>query len=139
MRVRAHPRSREAWRRWRRTVRGVPHQEEEDKPSRPWNLRTRRSATVAPNASKLRRGGGGKAAAAGGGQTLHPHALSPVIARNRSFSVALTREEMVVDFIAIRGMAPPRRPKKRSRAVVEKEQARANLSFLNLSPRFYQI
>ncbi|KAL5202491.1 hypothetical protein ABZP36_013443 [Zizania latifolia] len=79
---------------------------------RPWNLRARRSATTAPNASRSE--GAGKAAA---GQALHPPAPSPVAAKKRGFSIALTKEEIAADFIAIRGTGPPRRPKKRPRAV----------------------
>uniref|UniRef100_J3M9H1 Uncharacterized protein n=2 Tax=Oryza brachyantha TaxID=4533 RepID=J3M9H1_ORYBR len=47
----------------------------------------------------------------------HPPAPTPVVAKKRGFSIALTREEIVADFIAIRGTPPPRRPKKRPRAV----------------------
>ncbi|KAG8086344.1 hypothetical protein GUJ93_ZPchr0010g8805 [Zizania palustris] len=75
-------------------------------PQRPWNLRSRRSATTAPNAARWE--GTGKAAE---GQALHP----PVAAKKRGFSVALTKEEITADFIAIRGTGLPRRPKKRSR------------------------
>ncbi|KAL5229633.1 hypothetical protein ABZP36_028409 [Zizania latifolia] len=76
-------------------------------PPRPWNLRSRRSATTAPNASRSE--GTGTAAP---GQALHP----PVAAKKRGFSIALTKEEIAADFIAIRGSGLPRRPKKRSRA-----------------------
>nr|TKW26034.1 hypothetical protein SEVIR_3G159500v2 [Setaria viridis] len=78
-------------------------------PPRPWNLRTRRSATVAPLAS--RSDGAGKAAAE------QPLASPPAVARKRGFSAALTKEEIAEDFAAIRGTRPPRRPKKRPRAV----------------------
>lgn len=90
-------------------------------PPRPWNLRTRRSATVAPLAS--RSDAAGKALAAGGQaqQQLPPLASPPpaaaAVPRKRAFSAALTRDEIAEDFAAIRGTRPPRRPKKRPRAV----------------------
>ncbi|KAG2625949.1 predicted GPI-anchored protein 58 [Panicum virgatum] len=76
-------------------------------PPRPWNLRTRRSATVAPLASRSE--GACKAAAA------HQPLASPPA--KRGFSASLTKEEIAEDFAAIRGTRPPRRPKKRPRAV----------------------
>ncbi|CAL4909437.1 unnamed protein product [Urochloa decumbens] len=81
-------------------------------PPRPWNLRARRSATVAPLASRSE--SAGKAAAAAAGQPL---ASPPAVPRKRGFSAALTKEEIAEDFAAIRGTRPPRRPKKRPRAV----------------------
>jgi hypothetical protein len=81
-------------------------------PPRPWNLRTRRSATAAPLAAGSE--GAGKAAA---WQAQQPLASPPADARKRGFSVALTKEEIAADFLAIRGARPPRRPKKRPRAV----------------------
>ncbi|KAG0519105.1 hypothetical protein BDA96_09G235600 [Sorghum bicolor] len=89
-------------------------------PPRPWNLRTRRSATVAPLAS--RSDAAGKAPASAGGahppQLASPPPPAPAAApRKRTFSAALTREEIAEDFAAIRGTRPPRRPKKRPRAV----------------------
>ncbi|CAN6345957.1 unnamed protein product [Urochloa humidicola] len=78
-------------------------------PPRPWNLRARRSATVAPLAS--RSDAAGKAAA---GQPL---ASPPAVPRKRGFSASLTKEEIAEDFAAIRGTRPPRRPKKRPRNV----------------------
>ncbi|CAN6354460.1 unnamed protein product [Urochloa humidicola] len=80
-------------------------------PPRPWNLRARRSATVAPFAS--RSDAAGKAAATAG----QPLALPTVVPRKRGFSASLTKEEIAEDFAAIRGTRPPRRPKKRPRAV----------------------
>ncbi|CAD6332942.1 unnamed protein product [Miscanthus lutarioriparius] len=89
-------------------------------PPRPWNLRTRRSATVAPLAS--RSDAAGKAPSAGGQAQQQPPLASPppaasAVPRKRAFSAALTREEITEDFAAIRGTRPPRRPKKRPRAV----------------------
>ncbi|CAD6271309.1 unnamed protein product [Miscanthus lutarioriparius] len=88
-------------------------------PPRPWNLRTRRSATVAPLAS--RSDAAGKAPAAGGQAQQQPPLASPppaaAVPRKRAFSAALTRDEIAEDFAAIRGTRPPRRPKKRPRAV----------------------
>ncbi|BAS95218.1 uncharacterized protein [Oryza sativa Japonica Group] len=111
------------------------------RPSRPWNLRTRRSATVAPDASRSEAAGKKAAAAAGGGQALlHPPAPLPVVAKKRGFSVALTREEIVADFIAIRGTAPPRRPKKRPRAVrLELDRLYPGLSLADVNLDSYKI
>ncbi|KAF0926286.1 hypothetical protein E2562_022107 [Oryza meyeriana var. granulata] len=103
-------------------------------PSRPWNLRTRRSATVAPNASRSE--AAGKAAA---GQALHRRPPSPAGAK-RGFSIALTKEEIVADFIAIRGTGPPRRPKKRPRAVQRKlDQFFPGLSLAEVNLDSYKI
>ncbi|TVU20361.1 hypothetical protein EJB05_36568, partial [Eragrostis curvula] len=83
-------------------------------PQRPWNLRARRSATVAPTAARSEQGTG-KAAAWQAPQPLaSPLAAEP---KKRGFSVALTKEEIAEDFLAIRGARPPRRPKKRPRVV----------------------
>ncbi|WVZ99514.1 hypothetical protein U9M48_044794 [Paspalum notatum var. saurae] len=82
----------------------------------PWNLRTRRSATFAPLAAGS--DGAGKAtAAADGGQAQQPLASPPAAPAKKGFSAALTKEEIAEDFAAIRGTRPPRRPKKRPRAV----------------------
>lgn len=46
------------------------------------------------------------------------HAPVPTTeAKKRASSVAMSKEEIVDDFAAIRGTRPPRRPKKRSRTV----------------------
>nr|CAB3464537.1 unnamed protein product [Digitaria exilis] len=83
-------------------------------PPRPWNLRTRRSATVAPLASRSEAAG---KAAAGLAQRPLASPSAAAAARKRGFSAALTKEEIAEDFAAIRGTRPPRRPKKRPRAV----------------------
>ncbi|KAG2617716.1 uncharacterized protein LOC120664722 [Panicum virgatum] len=88
---------------------GSPGATGASQPPRPWNLRTRRSATVAPLASRSE--GAWKAAAH---QSL---ASPPAVAPKRGFSASLTKEEIAEDFAAIRGTRPPRRPKKRPRAV----------------------
>ena len=64
----------------------------------------------------------------------------PVVAKKRGFSVALTREEIVADFIAIRGTAPPRRPKKRPRAVrLELDRLYPGLSLADVNLDSYKI
>ncbi|GJN15139.1 hypothetical protein PR202_gb02032 [Eleusine coracana subsp. coracana] len=92
-----------------------PHKEKQPHqgaaPPRPWNLRARRSATAAPGSE-----GAGKAAA---WQAQQPLASPPPSdARKKvGFSAALTKEEIAEDFLAIAGARPPRRPRKRPRAV----------------------
>jgi hypothetical protein len=77
-------------------------------PRRPWNLRARRSATAATLA----------AGSEGVGKFKAWQAQQPLASpRKRGFSVALTKEEIAEDFLAICGARPPRRPKKRPRAV----------------------
>ncbi|CAN6350279.1 unnamed protein product [Urochloa humidicola] len=84
--------------------RGAPAAEEaREAPRRQWNLRERTTwrdyrAEDARPSKKL-----GSADAAG--------------QHSRGFSVALTRQEIEADFIAITGRKPPRRPKKRTRSV----------------------
>ncbi|KAK3138078.1 hypothetical protein QOZ80_5AG0364180 [Eleusine coracana subsp. coracana] len=90
-----------------------PHKEKQPHqgaaPPRPWNLRARRSATAAPGSE-----GAGKAAA----WQQQPLASPPPDAGKRvGFSAALTKEEIAEDFLAIAGARPPRRPRKRPRAV----------------------
>lgn len=77
-------------------------------PQRPWNLRTRRSATAAPR--KVRPDDAADAAAEHG-------PARPAEAKKRGFSIVLSKEEIVRDFALIRGTRPPRRPKKRPRTV----------------------
>ncbi|AQK88230.1 DUF1639 family protein [Zea mays] len=82
-------------------------------PPRPWNLRTRRSPTAAPLASRS-----DAAAPAGGAQPPQLQSPPPPAApTKRAFSAALSRDEIAEDFATIRGTRPPRRPKKRPRAV----------------------
>ncbi|KAL6848620.1 hypothetical protein ACP4OV_021203 [Aristida adscensionis] len=94
---------------------GSPGEAGEAQPPRPWNLRTRRSATVAPLASRSE--AAGKKAAAAAGQAQQPLARSPAAATKRGFSIALTKEEIAEDLEAIRGSRPTRRPRKRRSAV----------------------
>ncbi|KAL8137622.1 hypothetical protein V2J09_003623 [Rumex salicifolius] len=98
---------------------------------RPWNLRTRRAVCKEPNANV---GGGGKSQRVDeGNSSFSPTKCalkSPVrrsdvgsvdyggIKRPREkFSVPLSKHEIEEDFIAITGVRPPRKPKKRSRNV----------------------
>jgi|UPI0001A891F4 hypothetical protein len=90
----------------------VPGEEaQQEAPRRQWNLRERTSwrdyrADDARPARKL-----GSTDAAGGG--------------SRGFSVALTRQEIDADFVAITGRKAPRRPRKRTKSVQRKIEARA--------------
>ncbi|CAL4948087.1 unnamed protein product [Urochloa decumbens] len=79
---------------------------------RPWNLRTRRSATAAP-ARPSRPEGADEEEAAPSERAPAPAAE----AKKRGFSIALSKDEIAEDFVAIRGSRPPRRPKKRPRTV----------------------
>ncbi|KAL6620646.1 hypothetical protein ACP70R_035785 [Stipagrostis hirtigluma subsp. patula] len=104
-------------------------------PPRPWNLRARRSATVAPRSEAA-----GKAAAAAAGQAQQPLAPSPAAARKRGFCIALTKEEIAEDFDAIRGTRPPRRPKKRPRLVQRQvDRMCPGLSLANVTLDSYKI
>ncbi|XP_047060854.1 basic proline-rich protein-like [Lolium rigidum] len=79
-------------------------------PQRPWNLRTRRSATVAPRAFGTSHDAPDAAAAPD--PARHPDTTS-----KRGFSVVLSKEEIADDFALFRGTRPPRRPKKRPRTL----------------------
>jgi len=79
---------------------------------RPWNLRTRRAQTtsspiVYPQTTP----------------SITPAKPSPAPASNETatprakFAVALTRQEIEDDFLAMMGRRPPRKPKKRPRYV----------------------
>ncbi|CAM8933930.1 unnamed protein product [Rhodiola kirilowii] len=76
--------------------------------SRPWNLRTRRSPAPVPAANgavavERRKGSGGR--------------LRGVVEEKVKFRVPLRREEVEEDFLMMGGIRPPRRPKKRPRAI----------------------
>ncbi|XP_040385956.1 scavenger receptor class F member 2-like [Oryza brachyantha] len=91
-----------------RSVDGVGGGSPQRTPQRPWNLRTRRSATAAPRPE------GSDDAADTAPERAPPPAAA---ARKRAFSILLSKEEIAEDFKAIRGTRPPRRPKKRPRTV----------------------
>lgn len=83
---------------------------QQEAPRRQWNLRERTSwrdyrAEDARQARKL-----GSTDAGGG---------------SRGFSVALTRQEIDADFVAITGRKAPRRPRKRTKSVQRKIEVRA--------------
>lgn len=105
---------------------------EDSNSTRPWNLRTRRAACkapaagngkpascnssespVAPPAKSSRLRGLAAAAAATSKQSVEKE---DKIERPR-FSISLTREEIESDFLKMTGMKPPRRPKKRPKAI----------------------
>nr|CAB3464538.1 unnamed protein product [Digitaria exilis] len=77
----------------------------EEAPRRQWNLRERTTAWWDYRAEDARHQSKKLANAdAGGGMS-------------RGFSVALTRQEIDADFVAITGRKPPRRPKKRTKSI----------------------
>ncbi|KAF7023404.1 hypothetical protein CFC21_035917 [Triticum aestivum] len=90
-------------------------------PQRPWNLRTRRSATAAPGAV------GPEAAA----DAAAEHAPARP-AQKRGFSIVLSKEEIAQDFAFFRGTRPPRRPKKRSRPMQRQLDVRIGPAFVIL-------
>nr|CAB3460795.1 unnamed protein product [Digitaria exilis] len=77
----------------------------EEAPRRQWNLRERTTAWWDYRAEDARHQSKklGNADAGGG--------------MSRGFSVALTRQEIDADFVAITGRKPPRRPKKRTKSI----------------------
>ena len=88
----------------------APEEPREAAPRRQWNLRERTSwrdyrAEDARQSKKL-------GSADAGGQN------------SRGFSVALTRQEIEVDFLAITGRKPPRRPRKRTKSVQRQIEVR---------------
>ncbi|TKW16141.1 hypothetical protein SEVIR_5G279400v4 [Setaria viridis] len=101
---------------------------------RPWNLRTRRSATAAP-ALPARSDGAEEEA------VLAERAPAPAAeAKKRGFSVVLSKEEIAEDFVAIRGSRPPRRPKKRPRTVQRQlDLLYPGLSLADVTPGSYKI
>ncbi|KAJ1284811.1 hypothetical protein BS78_03G234100 [Paspalum vaginatum] len=96
----------------------------------PWNLRARRSATAAPT-----RPAGSEDADEEAG------AAAPATeAKKRVFSVALSKQEVVEDFAAIRGTRPPRRPKKRPRTVQRQlDLLYPGLCLADVTPGSYKI
>ncbi|XP_003567006.2 ras/Rap GTPase-activating protein SynGAP [Brachypodium distachyon] len=100
-------------------------------PQRPWNLRTRRSATAAPR--KVRPDDAADAAAEHG-------PARPAEAKKRGFSIVLSKEEIVRDFALIRGTRPPRRPKKRPRTVQRQlDSLYPGLCLKGVTPDSYKI
>ncbi|XBI28504.1 uncharacterized protein LOC119276721 [Triticum dicoccoides] len=100
-------------------------------PQRPWNLRTRRSATAAPGAV-------GPEAAADAAAEHAP--ARPAQTKKRGFSIVLSKEEIAQDFAFFRGTRPPRRPKKRSRPVQRQlDLLCPGLSLEDLTPDSYKI
>lgn len=94
--------------------------------SRPWNLRMRRSACKAPPlestaekcVSPVRREKGESSNGKPTPSRLLRNSSSMHCGEKRGrpkFSIALTKEDIEVDFLMIAGNRPPRRPKKRPR------------------------
>ncbi|KAK3165117.1 hypothetical protein QOZ80_1AG0029110 [Eleusine coracana subsp. coracana] len=99
---------------------------------RPWNLRTRRSATAAPPRPERSDDADEEAA---------ERAPAPAAeGKKRGFSIALSKQEIAEDFAAIRGTRPPRRPKKRPRAVQRQlELLYPGLCLADVTPGSYKI
>lgn len=96
----------------RSPARGAAVEEaQQEAPRRQWNLRERttwrdyRAGDARHQSKKL-----GNADAGGG--------------MSRGFSVALTRQEIDADFVAITGRKPPRRPKKRTKCIQRQIEVR---------------
>ncbi|KAM0892457.1 hypothetical protein ACQ4PT_025756 [Festuca glaucescens] len=100
-------------------------------PQRPWNLRTRRSATVAPRAF-----GPDDAPDAAAERAPARHAETS----KRGFSIVLSKEEIAEDFALFRGTRPPRRPKKRPRAVQRQIDSMCpGFCLADVTPETYKI
>ncbi|KAK4741520.1 hypothetical protein SAY87_025108 [Trapa incisa] len=91
-------------------------QSKEDSPVRPWNLRTRRAACKAPigmaDRGKARTG---HSPSEGGNNNLC--SLLKGREERAKFYLRLKRKEVDEDFTKMTGRRPPRKPKKRSRAI----------------------
>ncbi|TVU35475.1 hypothetical protein EJB05_17366 [Eragrostis curvula] len=102
-------------------------------PQRPWNLRTRRAATAAPQ-----RPAGSDEADEEAAVERVP--VPTVESKKRGFSIVLSKHEIAEDFAAIRGTRPPRRPKKRPRAVQRQvDLLYPGLCLADLTPGSYKI
>ncbi|GFS32378.1 hypothetical protein Acr_00g0022400 [Actinidia rufa] len=122
----------------------------------PWNLRTRRAACKAPNESDARnhwktfnsspsRPESPMAAAkssrlrglvAAAEQKVEKREKAP----RAKFSVSLSREEVERDFLAVAGIRPPRRPKKRPRIVQKQLDAIfPGLWLTEITPDTYKV
>uniref|UniRef100_A0A0A9G6L1 DUF1639 family protein n=1 Tax=Arundo donax TaxID=35708 RepID=A0A0A9G6L1_ARUDO len=98
---------------------------------RPWNLRTRRSATAGPPRPER------------SDDAAEAEERAPVPAKDtkkRGFSIVLSKEEIAEDFAAIRGTRPPRRPKKRPRMVQRQlDLLYPGLCLADVTPGSYKI
>lgn len=103
---------------------------------RPWNLRTRRSATAAPTRRQA-----GSDEADEDAQAAAERAPAPTAeAKKRAFSIALSKQEIAEDFAAIRGTRPPRRSKKRPRTVQRQlDLLYPGLCLVDVDPGSYKI
>ncbi|XP_062218162.1 uncharacterized protein LOC133918334 [Phragmites australis] len=101
-------------------------------PQRPWNLRTRPSATAAP--PRPERSDDAAEAA------MERAPVPTKDTKKRGFSIVLSKEEIAEDFAAIRGTRPPRRPKKRPRAVQRQlDLLYPGLCLSDVTPGSYKI
>ncbi|KAM0889502.1 hypothetical protein ACQ4PT_027662 [Festuca glaucescens] len=105
-------------------------------PQRPWNLRTRRSATVAPRAF----GTDDAPDAAAAADRATPPARHAEASSKRGFSIVLSKEEIADDFALFRGTRPPRRPKKRPRTVQRQIDSMCpGFCLADVTPETYKI
>ncbi|KAG1368141.1 hypothetical protein COCNU_14G006090 [Cocos nucifera] len=116
--------------------------------ARPWNLRSRRAACVA--SLEIGRGRNNFSSSAfspspllleKSGMAKSPEPRSEVLEKGerRKFSVSLTSEEVEQDFLALKGMKPPRRPKKRAKIVQKQLDVRGFLKKHPCSVFFYHL
>lgn len=116
-------------------------QGKQENPVRPWNLRTRRAACRAP----IDGAGGGKATAShspqkGEGENNNLSSLLKPALRSGTekreerakFCPTLNQKEVEDDFMKITGRRPPRKPKKRPRAVQRQLEVSGIPRLLNL-------
>ncbi|KAG8077592.1 hypothetical protein GUJ93_ZPchr0007g3737 [Zizania palustris] len=114
-----------------RSTVGVGEGSPQRPPQRPWNLRTRRSATTAPRPE-----GSDDAGDAAPERAPPP----PMSTKKQVFSVVLSKEEIAQDFKEIRGTRPPRRPKKRQRTVQRQlDLLYPGLCLADVTPATYKI
>lgn len=91
-------------------------------PERPWNLRTRRTSNSSENLTIINE------------ENTKTNTKTP------KFSITLSREEIEADFLAMTGTKPPRRPKKRPKAVQRQLDALLPGAWLTeVTPESYNV
>ncbi|XP_010921901.1 uncharacterized protein [Elaeis guineensis] len=124
---------------------------EESSPAavRPWNLRSRRGACVAP--VEIGRGRNNFSSSScspspvqlersGLVKSLGPRSEVLEKGERPKFSISLTREEVEEDFLAMKGKKPPRRPKKRAKIVQKQlDSIFPGLWLSEITPDLYKV